>query len=145
MNEAEYIDDIDACFPYKDEKKWKGAIDQGIEISDNAAYMALYEICAAPPEIPQSEVYRMLEYWSSHYDHPTKTVIMKAAIAVITGASLSQEEALMYLDRIARHPGLDGAAMILYHAAPSDNETFKKKYHEVGRMWGRKAGGRGQP
>lgn len=118
MTEIEYIESIDACFPYNGEKAWKTTIDEGISISDNAAYMALYEICGAPPEIPQSHLQRMLTYWDSNYNHPIKRTVMNAATAVMHDVYLPEDEILQGLDEIAGYPGLYNAIGILWHAAP---------------------------
>jgi hypothetical protein len=135
MNEAEFIDSIDACFPYDDENKWKPIVECGINISDNAAYMVLYEICVAPAEIPQSDVFKILEYWSSRYNHPAKDMVVKAAIAVIQDKTLPEEEILIYLDALLPYPGLYNAASVLYNASPEWSERCKEKYFELEKRW----------
>lgn len=88
MDEIEYIDMIDAAFPYDDEGAWKAIIDQGVEISDNAAYVVLLKICGAPSEVPVAELERMLECWSSKFEHPAKPMVLRAARTVIHDISL---------------------------------------------------------
>lgn len=137
MNEEEYIDSIDTGFPYRTETKWKATIDEGVSISDNAAYAALYEICAAPPEVFLWERRRMIAYWSSRYEHPTKQVVLKAVTAIIEERALSEEQAIDCLEGIAPYVGLDSAAIIIYHASSGDSPAFLKKYNEIGDRWGR--------
>jgi len=142
MTEVEYIESIDACFPYDDEKAWKATIDEGISISDNAAYMALYELCVAPSEILQSDLQRMLEYWASKYDHPTKPIVVNAAKAVMRGIYLPEGEILNCLDEIAPYPGLYNAIGILWQAAPRGEdgpwraiEAVEQKCDDIRREW----------
>jgi hypothetical protein len=142
MTEIEYIESIDACFPYNDEKACKATIDEGISISDNAAYMALYEICGAPPEIPQSDLQQMLEYWNSKYNHPTKPIVMNAAKAVMRGVYLPEEKILRCLDEIAMYPGLYNAVGILWQAAPRGGdwpgratEAVEQRCDDIRRRW----------
>ena len=142
MTEVEYIESIDTCFPYDGEKAWKATIDEGISISDNAAYMALYEICAAPPEIPLTDLQRMLEYWDSKYSRPTKSTVMDAARAVMRSVYLPEEEILRRLDEIAMHPGLYNVIGILWQAAPRGGdwperatEAVEQKCNGIHRRW----------
>ncbi|MFA5240113.1 MAG: hypothetical protein WC476_10480, partial [Phycisphaerae bacterium] len=55
-NEDEYIESIDASFPYHDENEWKAVIKEGVGISDEAAYYALYEICRSHSEYIYTKV-----------------------------------------------------------------------------------------
>jgi len=142
MNEAEYDVKIDVSFPYDDEEAWKAAIDEGIGISDNGAYAALHELCGAPPEIQQTDLMRMLEYWASRYEHPTKPVMMIAAQAVIRGEALTEQEVLKYLDEVARYPGLYAAAGILWWAGPREEgsprrstDRIEQKCREIRNRW----------
>ncbi|MCL5282217.1 MAG: hypothetical protein M1376_20195 [Planctomycetes bacterium] len=142
MTEIEYIESIDACFPYDHEKAWKAVVDEGINISDNAAYMALYRICGPPADLPDSEVRRMLEYWTSKYNHPTKSMMLNAAKAVVHGADLPEEEILRCLDEIATYPGLYNAIGILWQAAPRGGdwpgratEAVEQKCDEIRKGW----------
>jgi hypothetical protein len=142
MNETEYINRIDLYFPYDDEKAWKAAIDQGTSISDNAAYMALQMICSGAGNIAQADLQRMLEYWSSHYDHPTKPTVLKAVKALLNDTCLVEEEALRYLDEIAAYPGLYNAIGIIWQAAPRGEdwggratEGVETRYDDIRKKW----------
>ncbi len=142
MNEAEYDQKIDASFPYDDEEAWKAIVDEGIRISDNGAYIALHEICGAPPEIPQADLMRMMEYWASRYDHPTKPIMLIAARAVMRGEALPEQDVLKYMDEVALYPGLYAAAGILWWAGPREGgspsrstDRIEHKYQEIRNQW----------
>jgi hypothetical protein len=137
----EYIERIDASFPHDDEKAWKATIDEGIRLSDNAAYMALLAICSSSCETSRDESDRMIQYWSSHYDHPTKPVVLKAARARIGRSEMPEDECLRYLSEIAAYPGLYNAVGIVWQAAPRDKAWVGKATEAVellrGRPWAR--------
>lgn len=61
MTEIEFIESIDACFPYGDEKEWRKLIHQGVQITDNASFMVLHEIYGAPKEVPTANLLNMRE------------------------------------------------------------------------------------
>lgn len=140
MNECEYIDGIDANFPYHDEHAWKAVIEEGVGISDNAAYMALYEICCGPAEIARPSLLKMVEYWSLKYSHPMKALVIEAAKAVIEGVELSEEKVLEGLDRIANYANLYNAANILLAASPRDGGRIRSKHEAIVDTWRRRTG-----
>jgi len=124
MDEIEYIRRIDTCFPFRKARKWKPVIDQGISFSDNAAYMALHAIVfRTPSRLPRSETQRMMDYWSSKYDHPTKAVVLTAARAIVSGRLLPEEEVLKYVEAVSQYWGLFNALGIVYAAARFDERT----------------------
>src|SRR5688572_10989532 len=55
MNEEEFLNSIDCCFPYENEGQWRALILQGKAISDNASFGVLEEICRKPYGNPVSE------------------------------------------------------------------------------------------
>lgn len=142
MNEIEYINNMDACFPYENEKAWKAAIDQGIRISDNAAYMALHMICSGPSHVPPNDVRRMLDCWSSRCKHPAKSTVMKAAKAVLNEEYLPEAEVLKSMDEVAAYPGLYNALGLIWQAAPREDDwsgyatpAVEKKYDDIRKSW----------
>lgn len=135
MNEKEYIESIDACFPYENEGEWKAIIDEGICISDNCAYMALYEICCGYQNIPKSNLLSMLEYWALKYSHPIKNILLEVATAFIKGTKLPEDKALKYLDIIANYPGFYNAANIVSIAGPENSKRIKQKHDEIVSKW----------
>lgn len=72
MNENEFIESIDSFFPYYDEKKWRKIIKKATEISDNASFMVLHEICRAPKDIEPTHQLYMLFEWGKIFEHPIK-------------------------------------------------------------------------
>jgi hypothetical protein len=140
--EMEYIERIDASFPYDDEKAWKAIIDEGIRLSGNAAYMALLATCSSSAATSGNELERLIRYWSSRYDHPTKPAVLKAARALIGGSDMPEDECLRYLSEIAAYPGLYNAVGIVWRAAPRDEgrvgkatEAVERKCEEIYNAW----------
>lgn len=137
MDEHEYIESIDGSFPFADEKQWKDAINQGIAISDNAAFYPLYEISSEPAgvQVELSELLKMVDYWSSRYSHPLKDVVLEAAYAAINNSSFSREKILRYLDIIGKYQGLYSAIEVILCAGPEDDEEIDAKCNEIYKMW----------
>lgn len=143
MDEIEYIRRIDAHFPFRNGRKWKAVIDQSINISDNAAYMALHAIVVGrPSRLALSETQRMIDYWSSRYDHPAKSIVLTAARAILSNEFLSEQESLKYLDAVAVYRGLYNAVAIIYAAAKPDDrlgsvpDVVERRWREIIACWG---------
>jgi hypothetical protein len=142
MNEIEYTNSIDLYFRYDNEKAWKAAIDQGIRISDNAAYLALQRICSGTTHVPPGDVRRMLDCWTSRCKHPTKPTVLKAAKAILNEECLPEAEVLRSMDEVAAYPGLYNALGLIWQAAPREDDwsgnatqAVEKKYDDIRKSW----------
>ena len=134
MNEQEYIDSIDACFPYN---KWKETIDLGISISPNAAYMALYELVDISPysKVTKEQILEMVNYWSSKFSHPLKEIALEAVMTMINDKYLDTLKALNYLDIVAEYPGLYNILWIIRDAGDYKDKRLNKKCEEIVNLW----------
>ena len=94
MDENKFIKCIDTCFPYDVKKRWKERISEGVQISDNASFMVLHEICRAPKDVPESEQLKMLSFWDLEYSHLIKSVVLEVAEAFINGSYLTEERTI---------------------------------------------------
>ncbi|MGE5295979.1 MAG: hypothetical protein ACM3VT_14230 [Solirubrobacterales bacterium] len=142
MDDVEYIKRIDGYFPFGKARKWKPVVDEGIRLSDNAAYMALFAIVVARPrDLPRRESQRMVDYWSSKYDHPAKAIVLTAARAIIWNRPLSEEATLEYLDTIAPYRNLYSALGIVCAAVRSDDRigempvSIERRHKEIVAEW----------
>jgi hypothetical protein len=135
VNEKEYLDSIDASFPYQDESRWKATIDEGIRISPEAAYGALYEIFAAPPEIPVSDLERMMDYWSARFEHPLKEMVLKMTKAWVTGTGVPEAEVLSAMEMMFQYPGLYKALQLVAGPPLDWSEAVDNKYADMNWRW----------
>jgi len=135
MTEKEYLDKIDAAFPYEDKGEWMAAIDEGISISAEAAYGALNEICAAPPEVALSDLEDMVDYWSSRFDHPLKDMVLKMARAWLRGVGVPEVEILSAWNIISQYRDFY-CALIVVAGPPLDwSDTLDEKYAKIANRW----------
>ncbi len=134
-NEVEFIDSIDACFPYFNEKEWKKLIDTGVTFSDNCSFMILHEICRAPDEIPPELLLSIYEYWNSKYNHVLKEDVCRAALSMIQSKKISVEESARMMNEIRKFPGLYTALSIPYSACDDVDGKLNDLYNEITENW----------
>jgi hypothetical protein len=135
MNEIEFIESIDACFPYKDERQWQALIKEGVQISDNASFMVLHEICRAPNEISIELQLKMLHDWEKAFDHPVKDLVIESGKAIIKGINIPVEKALEYLNQISKFKGLYNALAIVYFSCKDIDDKVSDLYNQIRYDW----------
>ncbi len=135
MDEIEFIDSIDACFPYKDEVKWRELIRLGAQISDNASFMVLHEICRAPNEISQNDQLQMLKAWDSEFSHPIKEEMLEIAKSMIAEKLLPTEKVIKMLEKISRYKGLYNALGLVYFACNDETGKVDAVYKRIIKKW----------
>jgi len=128
MDEVTFITTIDCKFPYDDEQAWQSIVIQGATISDNAAFMVLYEICRAPVGKASAALrHKMLEFWATQYSHPISLIVVEAGKAIIDQTDLPMGTVLKYMDRITPYCGLYNALAIVYFACDDITGEVDKK------------------
>jgi hypothetical protein len=137
MTEAEFIESIDARFPYGDEGEWRRLIDEGAAISPNAAFMTLHEICRPPrsTRMPESAQYRMLEYWMGRVKHPLADPVAKLAKAMIEQRDLPVEDAVAVMEEVRQFPGEYNALAIVYFSCDDVEGVADSLYQQIVREW----------
>jgi hypothetical protein len=134
MNEEEYIDSIDACFPYD---KWKETIDQGISISANAAYWALYELFDFSPysKVTREQLSEMIDYWSSRFSHPIKEIVLEAFRTGFDNRKLETQKVLDYLNIVSKYKGLFGALLVIRDSGDYSDKRIDQKCDDIVKLW----------
>lgn len=135
MNEKEFIESIDACFPYENERKWRELIDEGIQISDNSSFMVLHEICCAPVEVSKDTRYKMLSVWKNKYTHPVRDLALESGTAIIEERDISIEKALSSLKQISKFNGLYNAFAIVCFSCDDVEDKADDLFEEIVRSW----------
>jgi hypothetical protein len=137
MNEIEFIESIDACFPYDDEEKWKQVIKQGAQISDNTSFMVLHEICRAPrsKKISSKKLLLILREWELAFDHPVKNLVVEAGKAIIDNTYIKNEKAIRFMEKISKYKGMYNALSIVYFSCEDSNEQVDKIYDKIVSSW----------
>jgi hypothetical protein len=137
MNEDEFLDSIDCCFPYEDEGRWRALILQGKEISDNAAFGVLEEISRKPYGNPVSEQAQltMVAAWEAENKHPLTHSVIEAAKAIVTNQPLSVDRALELLSQAQAYRNQYGALNIIYFACDDRQGRADEMWHKIVNSW----------
>lgn len=135
MDEIQFIESIDASFPYDDEDKWMELIIKGGQISENASFMVLHEICRAPNEVTAELRLKMLYEWKKRYTHPIKDLVLESGKAIIEGRDIPVEIAMDYLKQISKFKGLYNALAIVYFSCNDINGNVDDFYHKIIKTW----------
>lgn len=135
MDEIEFIESIDACFPYRNEQKWRELVRLGAQISDNASFMVLLEICSAPRDIPPDDQRQMLEAWDSAYLHPLKEEMLAIGKAVIADQPLPVDKVIATMETIGTYPGLYNALNLAHSACDDPTGTVDAVHKRIIATW----------
>jgi hypothetical protein len=135
MDEIQFIENIDASFPYDDEEKWMDLIIKGVKISDNASFMVLHEICRAPKGVSAELRLKMLYEWDKRYTHPIKDLALASGKAIIEGRDVPVETAMDYLMQISEYKGLYNALAIVCFSSDDVDGHVDDLYDKIINTW----------
>lgn len=115
-SEADFIGSIDCRFPYSDTASALSLIEEGCEISGNAAFMVVHELTRLPVSASVDDATRLLllDELEARLTHPLKGVVLDVARRMVRGESLPFEECCAVLNQIAAHPGEYNALGLVY-------------------------------
>jgi hypothetical protein len=118
ITEREFIEWIDAAFPYHRDLAWRAVVKLGASLTPNASFMVLHEICRLPYPRPVdlNRCLEMLAFWDANYDHPLKAFVFPAAKALVTDSDFSVDEAIAAMEQISVWPDQYCALSIPYFA-----------------------------
>jgi len=120
--ETPFRDAIDCRFPY-DEGSASDLIRRGWEISLNAAFCVLDEICRPPRSRPvaRARLRELAAEWAAGPDHPLKTPVLRAANALIEGTPLSWRDGVDLMITVGRFDGQRAALGLIYCASDCES------------------------
>lgn len=135
MNEIEFVESIDACFPYEDEKEWRSLIQQGKKISANASFMVLHEICGAPDDLSRPVLRQMLAEWIQANTHLLKDEFGQVAKGMIEGDVLECDQIVKLMEEVGNYKDLYAALGILCYACPDEDSRVELVYKRIVKQW----------
>ena len=135
--ELDFMNEIDARFPYDDQEQCRALIDRGVAISPNAAFGVLHEICRPPGRMPDAaeQLMPLLDYWRSHFDHPVAEMLREVAASMIRGEYLPVDDVIARMRSLATYPGLYAALAILYFACDDVEGQLEPVFAEIRDRW----------
>lgn len=113
---------IDARFPYEDASSTT-LILQGWEISLNAAFCVLDELCRPPHSrsVSKKRLRDLVSVWAAGPDHPLKAPVLQAAHALIDATPLDWRDGIELMQQVANYDGQRAALSIVYFASDCDS------------------------
>lgn len=137
MSEDEFVQNIGCRIPYDDEAQSRKLIKLGVDISPNAAFMVLHEICR-PPRSGQVSIARLntlLTEWTETFHHPLVDDLLAVATAMIQDREISPDDAIQVMKRIASYPNQFSALSIAYFACDDIAGEVEAEYHAIIDAW----------
>jgi hypothetical protein len=137
MDEKDFIESLDCNFPYTDKSAWKKLVQQGCEISSDAAFAVLHEICRPPSnaKVAKEQLREMADYWLKYAALPLVSIVFKVAQVLIDGNELPTSETIKIMDLISKHKNEYNALAIAYFSCDDKNGDVDKKYNEIISSW----------
>jgi hypothetical protein len=138
MDEAEFVDLIDARFPYDDLEVGLELAEQACAFSPNAAFAVVDEL-ARPPRgsiAPVAHRLAILERIAEHLAHPLGSLILNIAHRQILDEELSDAEAVDTMQRVSAHPGQLAALSVAYFSCDDVEGVADREYQRIRALWG---------
>lgn len=138
MREREFIESIDACFPYGDTRRAIALIDEACAISANAAFMVTHELARVPrsKRVSADTLRELLAYLDTRLKHPLKDTVFPVVRTMIRGGRIPDEEVLALMDNIRAYPDQYNALSIVYFAAENGGDVVDSAYESITQAWG---------
>ena len=135
--ELDFIRSIDARFPYSDSSKWVPLVETAKNISTNASFAVLHEICR--PGISDAPSLAVLEellaLWCDRNQHPLIVTVLPAARALIHRKTLPTSEAIVAMRVIASFPGEHYALLLPYFASDDISGEVESMCNCIEKSW----------
>lgn len=137
MTEAEFSDSIDCCFPYHAREKAIELMDRALQISTNAAFIVLYELCMPPrgTRVKKKLLAELIDLWDAKVDHPLAQSIVPIARVMARGELVSVDEAKSVLETLAPFTGQYAALGIIYFSCDDRDGVLEAPVEEIRREW----------
>jgi hypothetical protein len=132
---------IDARFPYEDRVASNALIMEAREISLNAVFCVLEELCRPPASsaVTKDRQHELVTEWSSAFEHELKGPLVRCANALISGQALPWPEAVAVIEQIGRFDAQRAALSLAYFSGDCDSEdgdaALELAYRRVIKVW----------
>jgi len=137
MNEAEFIESIDARFPYSNVEASRELIRAASAISSNASFMIAHELARPPAGIPLATLEMLLTLWANEFDHPLKASVERVCKLMIRGLEPERSEYIDLLNEVKAHSGeFNALAVLSLSRSDPDRDEL---YQSVLREWAGRA------
>ena len=137
MTEAEFIQQIDCCFPYKAPLKWKRLVTQAARMSPDAAFMVVHELCRPPRSVSVTYAAReiILEHLGKRFHHPLLSALRPLILTFMRGERVSVSTAAAAMRRVARYRSQHNMLAICYFSCNDRNGCLDGLYESIVVKW----------
>jgi len=139
LKELEFIDKIDGAFPYANRKECTQLINEAIQISPNAIFAVVEEICRIPDEdreqIPFLSLIDLLKEIDTKFNHPLKEMILKVANRMVKEQETPLEETLLNLEELRKFPRQFACLNIVFYSCHDDEEKRGEVWDSIIKEW----------
>jgi len=141
MNEEEFINSIDCCFPYENPMKWKKVINTAVGISDNACFMVLHELCRPPrsSKVGYKTKLRIFNFLSKRFRHPLVTLLKRIILSMLKAEQVPVGVALSGMKIVSVYENQYNALAICLFSANDRTNKTELFYEHVISQWKSKA------
>ena len=115
---------IDARFPYQDQASCSALIHEARNISLNAFFCVLDEICRPPNSnaVTEERQRELIAEWSIGFEHELKEPLVRCANALVGGRALPWQDAGEIIKDVGRFQAQRGALSVAYFAGDCDSD-----------------------
>jgi len=115
---------IDAQFPYDDQAASGALVVEARNISLNALFCVLDEICRPPRSraVTEKRQRELVAEWSSTFEHELKEPLLRCANALVSGQTLPWLDAVAVIEQLGHFEGQRAALSVAYFAGYCDSD-----------------------
>jgi len=141
MNEEEFINSIDCCFPYNNPMKWKKIVNAAIGISDNACFMVLHELCRAPrsERVTYKTKLEIFTYFSGRFRHPLMSLLGKIIFNMLKNEYVPVGVCLSGMKKVSAYKNQYSALAICLFSGYENSNRIDSLYERIVCEWKSKA------
>lgn len=139
LKELEFIDKIDGAFPYENRKECLALIQEALDISPNAVFAVVEEICRIPDEdravVPFLSLIDLLKEIDTKFNHPLKEMVLKVAKRMLKEEETPLEETLLNLEEVRKFPRQFACLNIVFYSCHDDEEKRGAAWDSIIKEW----------
>ncbi len=137
--EVEFFNRIHCKFPYKEKQKCIMLINEAANLSSNAIFSVIEELC----RIPQSDregvnsefLLELLTYTANKFEHPLKEIVLDTAKVMINGHELEVDESIRRMKIIKEYPSQYAALSIVYFSCDDKEGKLEPIWENILKDW----------
>ncbi len=135
--ETAFIQQIDCCFPYRNPLSWRPLATRAAQLSPNAAFMVMHEVCRLPSSVhlTRRERQDILDHLFRRFRHPLVRVLQPVQDAWLDDRQLSVARAIRLMRRVATYRNQYNALALCYFVCNDREGEADRVYSAIVHHW----------